>query len=148
MKKVLFRKLLIDYLSFFFVALMSTSIVIWVFQAVNFLDIMIEDGRDYLVYVNFSLLNFPKIVSKVFPFALFFSLFYVTSKSELNILPEVRRSIVVKKALPQEHILVFEDLAWVRPGGGFEPGREFELVGKRLSRAVGAGQVLCPADFQ
>ncbi len=70
------------------------------------------------------------------------------SKSELNILPEVRRSIVVKKALPQEHILVFEDLAWVRPGGGFEPGREFELVGKRLSRAVGAGQVLCPADFQ
>ena len=84
MKKVLFRKLLIDYLSFFFVALMSTSIVIWVFQAVNFLDIMIEDGRDYLVYVNFSLLNFPKIVSKVFPFALFFSLFYVTSKSELN----------------------------------------------------------------
>ena len=70
------------------------------------------------------------------------------SKSELNILPEVRRSIVVKKALPQEHILVFEDLAWVRPGGGFEPGREFELVGKRLSRAVGAGHVLCPADFQ
>tara|TARA_B100001057_G_scaffold261481_1_gene261688 strand:+ start:1213 stop:2352 length:1140 start_codon:yes stop_codon:yes gene_type:complete len=84
MKKILFRKLLIDYLSFFFVAVMSTSIVIWVFQAVNFLDIMIEDGRDYLVYVNFSLLNFPKIVSKVFPFALFFSLFYVTSKSELN----------------------------------------------------------------
>jgi len=84
MKKILFRKLLIDYLSFFFIALMSTSIVIWVFQAVNFLDIMIEDGRDYLVYVNFSLLNFPKIVSKVFPFALFFSLFYVTSKSELN----------------------------------------------------------------
>ena len=65
-------------------ALISTSIVIWVFQAVNFLDIMIEDGRDYLVYISFSLLNFPKILSKVFPFALFFSLFYVTIKSELN----------------------------------------------------------------
>ncbi len=84
MKKILFRKLLSDYLTFFFIALISTSIVIWVFQAVNFLDIMIEDGRDYLVYVNFSLLNFPKILSKVFPFALFFSLFYVTVKSELN----------------------------------------------------------------
>ena len=45
---------------------------------------MIEDGRDYLVYVNFSLLNFPKIISKVYPFALFFSLFYVTTKSEFN----------------------------------------------------------------
>ena len=84
MKKILFRKLLVDYLTFFFIALISTSIVIWVFQAVNFLDIMIEDGRDYLVYINFSLLNFPKILSKVFPFALFFSLFYVTVKLELS----------------------------------------------------------------
>ena len=84
MKKILFKKLLSDYLTFFFISLVSTSIVIWVFQAVNFLDIMIEDGRDYLVYINFSLLNFPKILSKVFPFALFFSLFYVTIKYELN----------------------------------------------------------------
>ena len=84
MKKILFKKLLYDYLSFFFLALLSTSLVIWVFQAVNYLDIMIEDGRDYLVYINFSLLNFPKILSKVFPFALFFSIFYVTTRSELN----------------------------------------------------------------
>ena len=84
MKKILFRKLLFDYLSFFFIALISTSVVIWVFQAVNFLDIMIEDGRDYLVYINYSLLNFPKIISKIFPFLLFFSLFYVTTKYELN----------------------------------------------------------------
>ena len=84
MKKILFRKLLFDYLSFFFIALFSTAIVIWVFQAVNFLDIMIEDGRDYLVYINFSLLNFPKIISKIFPFILFFSVFYVTTKIELN----------------------------------------------------------------
>ena len=84
MKKILFRKLLSDYLSFFFIALFSASIVIWVFRAVNFLDIMIEDGRDYLVYISFSLLNFPKILSKVFPFVLFFSLFYVTIKSEIK----------------------------------------------------------------
>tara|TARA_B100000902_G_scaffold395429_1_gene453993 strand:- start:1780 stop:2871 length:1092 start_codon:yes stop_codon:yes gene_type:complete len=65
-------------------ALISTGVVIWVFQAVNYLDIMIEDGRDYLVYINFSLLNFPKIISKIFPFVLFFSLFYITIKYELN----------------------------------------------------------------
>ncbi len=84
MKKILFRKLVLDYLIFFIIALFSTSIVVWVFQAVNFLDIMIEDGRDYMIYVNYSLLNFPKIVSRLFPFVLFFSLFYVTSKYELN----------------------------------------------------------------
>ena len=71
-------------MTFFVIALVSSSIVIWVFQAVNFLDIMIEDGRDFLVYVNFSLLNFPKIFSKLFPFVLFFSLFYVTGKYEQN----------------------------------------------------------------
>ena len=84
MKKILFRKLLGDYLSFFLISLFCSSIIIWVFQAVNYLDIMIEDGRDYLVYINYSLLNFPKIVSRLFPFVLFFSLFFVTIKSENN----------------------------------------------------------------
>ena len=84
MKKILFRKLLLDYMAFFLIALLSSSIIIWVFQAVNFLDIMIEDGRDYLVYFSYSILNFPKIFSKLFPFVLFFSLFYITLKYETN----------------------------------------------------------------
>jgi len=84
MKKILFRKLLIDYLSFFLIALLGSSIVVWVFQAVNFLDIMIEDGRDYTIYINYSLLNFPKILSRLYPFVLFFSIFHITSKFEYN----------------------------------------------------------------
>jgi lipopolysaccharide export system permease protein len=84
MKKILFRKLLLDYMSFFIIALLSSSIIIWVFQAVNFLDIMIEDGRDYLVYFSYSILNFPKIFSRLFPFVLFFSLFYITLRYEMN----------------------------------------------------------------
>ena len=27
------------------------------FQAVNFLDLIIEDGRDYITYLKYSLLN-------------------------------------------------------------------------------------------
>ena len=84
MKKILFRKLLLDCMIFFVIALISSSIVIWVFQAVNFLDIMIEDGRDFLVYINYSILNFPKIFSKLFPFVLFFSLYYVAGRYEQN----------------------------------------------------------------
>ena len=84
MKKILYRKLLLDYMSFFLIALIGSSVVVWVFQAVNFLDIMIDDGRDYLVYINYSLLNFPKILSKLFPFVLFFSLFYVTTRYEYD----------------------------------------------------------------
>jgi lipopolysaccharide export system permease protein len=84
MKKILYRKLLKDYMVFFSTALISSSIVVWVFQAVNYLDIMIEDGRDFFIYIKFSLLNFPKILSKLMPFILFFSLFYVTIKNEFK----------------------------------------------------------------
>ena len=66
------------------ISLIGSAVVIWVFQAVNFLDIMIEDGRSYSVYISYSLLNFPKIINKIFPFILFFSLFYVTIKYENN----------------------------------------------------------------
>ena len=84
MKKILFRKILLDCLTFFLISLISISTIIWIFQAVNFLDIMIEDGRDYQVYFSYSLLNFPKIISKIIPFAIFFSFFYIISKYEVQ----------------------------------------------------------------
>ena len=84
MKKILFRKLLYDCLIFFTITLFSSSLIIWVFQAVNFLDIIVEDGRNYLVYLNFSLLNFPKVISKLVPFILFLSFLYVIGKYELK----------------------------------------------------------------
>ena len=71
-------------MSFFLIALLSSALIIWVFQAVNFLDIMIEDGREYNIYIYYSLLNFPKTISRLFPFVLFFSIFYVLSKYELK----------------------------------------------------------------
>ena len=84
MKKIIFRKLLLDCLTFFFLALFGISTILWVFQAVNFLDIMIEDGRNYYVYFNYTLLNFPKIISRILPFALFFSFSYTFIKYEAN----------------------------------------------------------------
>ena len=84
MKKLLYRKLFLDYMSFFFIALICSSLIIWIFQAVNFLDIIIEDGREYKVYLSYSLLNLPKIISRLFPFVLFFSIFFIISKYETN----------------------------------------------------------------
>ena len=84
MKKILFRKIMSDCLIFFLISLLSTSIIVWVFQAVNFLDVMIEDGRSFLIYIYYSALNLPKIITKILTFALFFSFFYVLSKYEIN----------------------------------------------------------------
>ena len=84
MKKILFRKILIDCFNFFLITLISTSVIIWVFQAVNYLDIMIEDGRSFFVYTSYTLLNLPKIISKILPFAIFFSFFFILNKYELK----------------------------------------------------------------
>ena len=84
MKKIIFRKLLSDCLIFSIVALFGISSIIWVFQAVNFLDIIIEDGRNYSVYLYYTLLNLPKIISKVLPFSIFFSFSYVFIKYEMS----------------------------------------------------------------
>jgi lipopolysaccharide export system permease protein len=84
MKKIIFRKLLSDCLFFFLITLLGISAIIWVFQAVNFLDIMIEDGRNYSVYLNYTLLGFPKIISRILPFAFFFSFSYIFIKYEMS----------------------------------------------------------------
>ncbi len=84
MKKIIFRKFITDCFLFFIITLISSSVIIWVFQAVNYLDIIIEDGRDYFVYFSYTLLNLPKIISKILPFAFFFSFSYVIARYELN----------------------------------------------------------------
>jgi lipopolysaccharide export system permease protein len=84
MNKLIYKKILYDYLFFFIITIISASTVIWIFQAVNFLDIMVEDGKGYLTYINYSLLNIPKIVSRLLPFVLFFSFFYILIKYENN----------------------------------------------------------------
>jgi len=75
MNKLIFKKILSDYLSFSIIAITIASLIVWVFQSVNFLDIIIEDGRSYLTYINYSLLNIPKIITKLMPFVLFFLFF-------------------------------------------------------------------------
>ena len=82
MKKIIFRKLTQDCMKFFLLVLFTISIIIWVLQAVNYLDFVTEDGHGFLVYFNYTLLSFPKIVGRIFPFAIFLSFAYVLLKYE------------------------------------------------------------------
>jgi lipopolysaccharide export system permease protein len=84
MKKIIFRKIATDCLKFFILTILTISTIIWVLQAVNFLDFIIEDGHGFFVYFNYTLLSYPKIISKVYPFALFVSITYVLIKYETN----------------------------------------------------------------
>ena len=82
MKKIVYRKIAKDCLNFFLLTTFTISIIIWVLQAVNYLDFVIEDGHGFLVYFKYTLLSFPKILSRIFPFSLFLSFSYILLRYE------------------------------------------------------------------
>jgi len=82
MKKIIYRNLATDCLKFFLLTIFTISTIIWVLQAVNYLDFVIEDGHGFFVYFNFTLLSFPKILSRIYPFAIFLSFSYILLKYE------------------------------------------------------------------
>ena len=84
MKKIIFNKLILDVTKFFFLSSISLSLIILVVQAVNFLDYISEDGHGIYTYFGITILNFPKIFSRVMPFCVFITIFYVINKYEVK----------------------------------------------------------------
>ena len=82
MKKIIYNQLLKDITKFFLLSSLSLSLIIWVIQAVNFLDYISEDGHGIFTYFNITLLNFPKIFSRILPFCIFISIFYTLNRYE------------------------------------------------------------------
>ena len=84
MKKLLFIHFLKDTLFFFLLMSLSLGLIVWVIQAVNYLDFMTEDGHSFYVYFSYSVYNFPKIIHRILPFIFFVSLFYQINRYELK----------------------------------------------------------------
>jgi len=84
MKKLIFKNLLKDITSFFLLSIISISVIVWVIQAVNYLDFVSEDGHSFRIYFLYTLLSLPKIIGRVLPFMFFLSLFYILLKYEEN----------------------------------------------------------------
>ena len=84
MKKLIFKKFLKDVTAFFILSTLSIGLIVWVIQAVNFLDFVSEDGHSFKVYFLYTLLNLPKVLSKIIPYLFFISLFYSLNKIENN----------------------------------------------------------------
>ena len=82
MKKIVYKKISKDCVNFFLLVVFTVSIIIWVLQAVNYLDFVIEDGHGFAVYFKYTLLSFPKIISRIFPFAIFIAFSYILLKYE------------------------------------------------------------------
>ena len=83
MKKI-YLKFIADVSIFFLLSVVSVAAIVWVIQAVNFLDFVSEDGHSFATYFKYTLLVFSKIIGKIFPFIFFLSLFFIILKYEGN----------------------------------------------------------------
>jgi lipopolysaccharide export system permease protein len=77
MKNLVYVKLFKDINLFFFISIISLAVIIWIIQAVNFLDLVSEEGHGLRVYFLYTVFSLPKIISKILPFVFLISLFYV-----------------------------------------------------------------------
>ena len=80
MNKLIFRKFSLDIVNFFLISSFSITFIVWIIQAVNFLDLVSDDGHSLNVYFYYVSLNLPKIFSKTIIFVFFISIFYVINK--------------------------------------------------------------------
>ena len=93
--------------------LVSIGLIVWVIQAVNFLDFVTEDGHGLMIYFKYTALNLPKIISRLVPIIFFISLFYILNKyednNELKIfwLTGVQRKEFIKKIINYSFLFTF-----------------------------------------
>ena len=69
MKNTIYKYFFYEFINYFVVILFALVAVIWTIQAVNFLDLITDDGHAIGVYLLYSLLTVPKIITKLIPFA-------------------------------------------------------------------------------
>ena len=82
MKKIIFNNLFKDILVFFAITSSTLTLIVWILQAVNFLDIVSEDGHSISTYFSYSILNIPKIFNKLLLLSYFISIFYILTLYE------------------------------------------------------------------
>ena len=82
MKKIIFKNFLSETTQFFILSSCAVTIIVWVIQAVNYLEFVTEDGHSFKIYFLYTIYSLPKIFNKLLPFMFFFSIFLTLIKYE------------------------------------------------------------------
>ena len=69
MKNRIYKYFFHEFIRYFLVTLFALVSVIWTIQAVNFLDLVTDDGHAFRIYSLYSILTVPKIITKLIPFS-------------------------------------------------------------------------------
>ena len=84
MINTIYRYFFKEFISIFALILISISIIVWIVQAVNYLDFVTEDGHAFGVYFTFSILNIPKVLNRLIPLVFLISLLVTILQFENN----------------------------------------------------------------
>jgi len=82
LKNKIYKYLSSEILKNFIIILFTFSIIAWAVRAVNFLDLMIEDGYSSIIYFKYSVLNIFTIITRFIPLSFLISLIISIVKFE------------------------------------------------------------------
>ena len=82
MKKTIYKYIFYEFTRYFTITLFALAAIVWVVQAVNFLDLVTEDGHAFSVYFSYSLLTLSKVLTKLIPFSFLISTILTILKLE------------------------------------------------------------------
>ena len=84
MRNTIYRYFFVEFISLFTLILISTCVIVWIVQAVNYLDFVTEDGHAFSVYFTYSVLNIPKVIGRLIPLVFLISLLTTILQFENN----------------------------------------------------------------
>jgi len=82
LKNKIYKYLSTEIFKNFITILLTFTAIAWTVRAVNFLDLMIEDGYSAVIYFNYTLLNISAIVTRFIPLSFLLAMIISISKFE------------------------------------------------------------------
>ncbi len=82
MKKTIYKYFFYEFLRLFAIVLFALVAIIWTIQAVNYLDLVTDDGHAFSIYIFYSSLTIPKIFTKLIPYAFLIASIFTILKFE------------------------------------------------------------------
>ena len=82
MKKTIYKYFFHEFIIYFTITLIALAAIVWTIQAVNYLDLITEDGHAFSIYFNYSFLTLSKVLTKLIPFCFLLAIILTILKLE------------------------------------------------------------------
>ena len=82
MKNKIYTYFSLEFCRYFIIILFAVSAIVWTVQAVNYLDLITDDGHAFAIYFAYSFLSLSKVLTKLIPFCFLLALILTITKLE------------------------------------------------------------------